>query len=273
MNKQAIGVFDSGLGGLTTVRELRKILPGEDIVYFGDTGRVPYGSRGRDIIISYAKQDIAFLLTQNVKAILAACGTVSSTFPPQEAAKLLVPYYGVVAAATKAALKASRSRKIGIIATEATISSGSYQSALYELCPQVHSIATACPLFVPLVENGYFAEENPVVAVIAADYLAPIKAAGVDTLILGCTHYPLLKKAVRKQIGPDVKLIDVGMEVARQLKKDLTAANMLSGRENGGKVSYFVTDDTSRFDHFAHLFLGGYAGGEVQRINIEDYKL
>lgn len=273
MNTAPIGVFDSGLGGLTAVRELRKILPGEDIVYFGDTGRVPYGSRGRDTIIAYAKQDIAFLLSKQVKTIVAACGTVSSTLPPSELAGLPVGYTGVVSPTAAAAARATKNGRVGIIGTEATISSGQYQSALRQISAGIQSVANACPLFVPLVENGYFEKQNPVAALVAADYLAPIKAAGVDTLIMGCTHYPLLAGTLATQLGGGVTLIDSGRETALSLKETLAEQGLLSGRQSGGSVSYYVTDDTSRFDHLARIFLGGYGGGAVERINIEEYRL
>ena len=221
--QNAIGVFDSGLGGLTAVRELRRILPGEDIVYFGDTGRVPYGTRGRDIIVEYAKQDIAFLLSKGVKAVIAACGTVSSTLPAEVAASLPVPYMGVVESAARAAVLATKTGRIGVIGTPATVASGSYPAAIRRLMPGAAITATACPLFVPLVENGYFGVQNPVTRLVAQDYLKDVKSAGVDTLILGCTHYPLIAPVLA--------------------------------------------------DLMAHIFLGEYAGGSVQRIDIDAYGL
>lgn len=181
MDKRPIGVFDSGLGGLTAVRELRRVLPGETIVYFGDTGRVPYGSRSRDTIIQYAKQDIAFLLSQNVKYIMAACGTVSSILPAEVSGRLPVPYTGVLEAAARAAAKATCIRRIGVIGTAATIRSGSYERLLRALLPDVQVYTRACPMFVPLVENGYLGAGNPITTAIAEEYLAPIRSAGVDT--------------------------------------------------------------------------------------------
>ena len=178
MDTRPIGVFDSGLGGLTAVRQLRRVLPGEDIVYFGDTGRVPYGSRGRDIIVQYARQDIRFLLSQNVKFIIAACGTVSSTYPPEEAAKLPVPFTGVVGATARAAVDATKNGKIGIIGTAATVRSGSYAAVIRDILPGVEIYARACPMFVPLVENGYFNDGNPVTQLIIAEYLQELKDAG-----------------------------------------------------------------------------------------------
>ena len=180
MDPRPIGVFDSGLGGLTAVRQLRRVLPGEDIVYFGDTGRVPYGSRGRDIIVQYARQDIRFLLQQDVKFIIAACGTVSSTYPPEEAARLPVPFTGVVGATARAAVDATRNKKVGIIGTAATVRSGSYAAVIRDMMPEVEIFARACPMFVPLVENGYFNDGNPVTKLIIAEYLQePIPPACV----------------------------------------------------------------------------------------------
>ena len=189
MDTRPIGVFDSGLGGLTAVRQLRRVLPGEDIIYFGDTGRVPYGSRGREIIRQYARQDIRFLLSHDVKFIIAACGTVSSTYPPEEAARLPVPFTGVVGATARAAVDATRNGKVGIIGTAATVRSGSYAAVIKDMKPETEIVARACPMFVPLVENGYVNDGNPVTKLIIAEYLQEVKDAGVDTLILGCTHY------------------------------------------------------------------------------------
>ena len=185
MDKRPIGVFDSGLGGLTAVRELRRILPGEDIIYFGDTGRIPYGTRSRETILRYARQDIAFLLSKGVKYLMAACGTVSSTYPAEEAAALPVPYTGVVSAAVEGAVQATRTGKVGVIGTSATIRSGSYVRLLEEKLPDARITALACPLFVPLVENGFADDHGGVAGIVARQYLEPILQADVDTLILG----------------------------------------------------------------------------------------
>lgn len=273
MNNSPIGVFDSGLGGLTAVRELKRILPGEDIVYFGDTGRVPYGNRGRDTIIAYARQDIAFLLSKGVKAILAACGTVSSTFPVEEGEKLAVGYMGVVEATVAAAAKATRNGRVGIIGTEATIASKSYQRALKAVAPDSHSIARACPLFVPLVENGHFTPGDPLAKLVAAEYLDPIKAAGVDTLILGCTHYPLLRDVLVEELGKEVMLVDPGREAALLLKEKLVEDGLLTKQTEGGNISYYVSDDPTRFDHLASIFLGEKNPLEAEQVMIETYRL
>ena len=271
MDTRPIGVFDSGLGGLTAVRQLRRLLPGEDIVYFGDTGRVPYGSRGHDVIVRYAQQDIRFLLSQNVKFIMAACGTVSSTYPSAEAAQLPVPYTGVIGAAARAAAAATKNKRIGVIGTAATIRSGSYATQLKDLVPGVQIFARACPMFVPLVENGYFNDGNPVTKLVIAEYLQELKDAGVDTLILGCTHYPLLKKMIGDFMGDEVHLVDSGKVTAQAAAAALDDLGLLNGKKTGGTARYFVSDTPDNFDELAHTFLGEYAGGTVERIAIETY--
>ena len=271
MDTRPIGVFDSGLGGLTAVRQLRRVLPGEDIVYFGDTGRVPYGSRGRETIIQYARQDIGFLLSKNVKFIVAACGTVSSTYPPAEAAHLPVPFTGVVGAAARCAAAATRTGRIGIIGTQATIRSGSYQALLRQLVPDAQLFAKACPLFVPLVENGYVDDGNPVTKLVIADYLTELRDTGIDTLILGCTHYPLLKKSIGDFMGPGVTLVDSGKVTAQAAAEALADLDLLSGRTDGGSARYYVSDTPANFAEQETMFLGEYAGGPVERIAIDAY--
>lgn len=271
MDTRPIGVFDSGLGGLTAVRQLRRMLPGEDIVYFGDTGRVPYGPRGRDTIIQYARQDIRFLLSKGVKCIVAACGTVSSTYPAAEAAALPVPYTGVVETAARCAAAATKSGKVGVIGTAATIRSGSYETALRALLPNAAITARACPLFVPLVENGFVAEGDPVTALVVERYLQEVRAAGVDTLIMGCTHYPLLRAAIAGYMGPDVTLIDVGQMTAVAAAEMLGSRGLLNDAARPGTAHYYVSDTPDDFAALETMFLGEYAGGPVERIAIEDY--
>ena len=224
MDDRPIGVFDSGLGGLTTVRELCRLLPEEDIVYFGDTGRVPYGSRSRETIVKYARQDVAFLRTFDLKTIVIACGTVSTTALDVLAAENPIPVLGVVAPAARAAARATRSGSIGLIGTQASIRSGAYERLIRAENPAARVLAQPCPLFVPLVENGRFRPGDVVIETVAAEYLAPLKEAGVDTLVLGCTHYPLLEKVIgalgpgvdeahlRSHIGPDDLLQQGGSE-------------------------------------------------------------
>ena len=256
MDNRPIGVFDSGLGGLTGVRELRKHLPHEDIIYFGDTGRVPYGSRSPEIILQYARQDIAFLLSKDVKCIMAACGTVSSTYPAAEAAF------------------ATRNRRIGIIGTAATIRSRSYEKLLRQLVPGAEITARPCPLFVPLVEAGYVDHSAPdkqqITKLVIAQYLTEIRDAGVDTLILGCTHYPLLKTMIGEFMGRDVVLIDPAKTAAHRLEQML-AERGLRGDHPTGQAHFFVSDVPDSFAQTADLFLGEYKGGPIDQIAIDKY--
>ena len=270
MDNRPIGVFDSGLGGLTGVKQLRKLLPAENIVYFGDTGRVPYGSRSRETIVQYTRQDIAFLLSKNVKYLMAACGTISSTYPETEAAKLPVPYMGVVGAAAREAAVSTRNRRVGIIGTAATIRSGSYETLLRQLVPAVEIIKRACPMFVPLVENGYVDDGNPVTKLVIDEYLTEVRAAGVDTLILGCTHYPLLKKMIGDFMGEEVTLVDPGKVAAGALRQSLEDKGLLADRP-AGSAEYYVSDAPDNFCATADLFLGRYKGGDVHQISIDQY--
>ena len=274
MDNRPIGVFDSGLGGLTGVRELRRRLPREEIIYFGDTGRVPYGSRSPETILQYARQDIAFLLSKNVKCIMAACGTVSSTYPAAEAAELPVPYLGVVDAAAREAAFATRSRRIGVIGTAATIRSRSYESLLRRLVPGVEITARPCPLFVPLVESGYVDGSAPdrqqVTRLVIAQYLTELRDAGVDTLILGCTHYPLLQGMIGEFMGRDVALIDPGKAAAHRLERLLSERGLRADRE-AGQAHFYVSDTPDNFVQTADLFLGEYRGGPVEQIAIDKY--
>lgn len=271
MDERAIGVFDSGAGGLTAVRQLRRLLPGEKIVYFGDTGRVPYGTRSPSAIFQYAKQDIAFLLSKNVKFLLAACGTVSSILPADYTAALPVPFAGVVDAASAAAAAATQNGRIGVIGTSATIRSGSYEQRLHNADGDFQVFARACPMFVPLVENGYVAPDDPVTAAIARQYLEPLREKGVDTLILGCTHYPLIAPAIAKVMGPEVTLIDAGREGALLARRRLAELELLAPEGHAGGAEYYVSDEPAGFEPFIRLFVGGDEEGPVTRVAIDNY--
>ena len=266
MDNRPIGVFDSGLGGLTGVKELRKRLPHENIVYFGDTGRVPYGSRSPETILQYARQDIAFLLSQNVKCILAACGPVSSPYPAAAAAKLPVPYLGGVDAAAREAAFATRNRRIGVIGTAATIRSRSYETLLRKLVPGVEITARPCPLFVPLVEAGYVDHSSPdkeqITKLVIAQYLTEVRDAGVDTLILGCTHYPLLTAMIGEFMGRNVVLVDPAKTAAPNLARTLSDHPAV-------QAHFYVSDTPDSFAQTAELFLGEYKGGPVEQIAID----
>ena len=267
MDQRPIGVFDSGLGGLTAVRELCRLLPGEDVVYFGDTGRVPYGSRSRETIIKYARQDVAFLRTFDLKAIVIACGTVSTTALDLLREENPIPVLGVVEPAARAAAQATRSGVIGLIGTQATIRSGAYERYIAAANPAARVMAKACPLFVPLVENGRVNPGDIVIETVVEEYLSPLKEAGVDTLVLGCTHYPLLERVIGAFMGPDVTLINAGAEGAREACRALTASDALASR-TAGESRYFVSDSTADFSRLATIFLQEDVTGQVKQVEI-----
>lgn len=255
MDNRPIGVFDSGLGGLTAVKELEEALPGESLVYFGDTGRVPYGTKGREIIRRYAREDMDFLLKHSVKAVLAACGTVSST-AADIGQGLPVPYFDVVAPTVRAAVRATKNGRIGVLGTSATIHSGSYMRAIGEINGDLKVFQEACPLFVPLVENGFISPDDELVKIVVERYLAPLREAGVDTVILGCTHYPLLSEAIGRAMGPGTALINSGREAAHAMAAALKESGSLCGPDRERKAEFYVTDAPENFSAVAELFLG-----------------
>ena len=265
MSSKPIGVFDSGLGGLTAVKELLHVLPHEDIVYFGDTGRVPYGNRSRETIIKYAEQDAG------VKLLIAACGTVSSV-ASELGGRFRVPFTGVVAPTAAAAAAATKNGNIGVIGTTATIRSGSYKRALQKLSANIRVFQQDCPLFVPLVENNFLSPEDPVVTTIAARYLSRLKENGVDTIILGCTHYPMLKAAISKVMDNRVTLVDSGRETALYAARLLHESSLLNTENTSqGKCSFYVSDQPDGFTHMAGMFLQKEITEDVHRIDIEQY--
>ena len=264
MDQRAIGVFDSGLGGLTAVRHLQDLLPDENIVYFGDTGRVPYGTRSRDTIRRYTEEDCRLLLDKDVKFIIAACGTVSSV-APDLLKQLPVPAIGVVSPTAEAAVKATKNKKIGILGTAATINSASFEKAILALDPTIEVTATPCPLFVSLVESGWIAEDDEVAIPMVRRYLAAVKSAGVDTLILGCTHFPLLAPIIRAELGNNVTLIDSGRETATLCAKLLGEKDTLAQRD-GGSAQFYVSDQPEGFSRVAEIFLGKSVRETVEMI-------
>ncbi len=268
MNKMPIGVFDSGLGGLTVVRQLLAELPHENIIYFGDTGRVPYGNRSRDTIRKYAAQDFQFLLSKKVKMVIAGCGTVSSV--AQDIGDALpVDYTGVVPPAVKAALAATKNGKVGVIGTTATIRSGAYEKQLKAWEPSVEIYTQDCPLFVPLVENGFIRRDETVTHLIAEKYLSSLRDKGVDTLILGCTHYPLISHIIADIMGEGVSLIDTGREAALWASEILTKKHLLNSQSAQGRREFFVSDEVDSFSAIGAMFLD--LGGPVRHIDIEQY--
>ena len=269
MDKRSVGVFDSGLGGLTAVKQIMAELPKENIVYFGDTGRVPYGTRSKETVIKYSKNDVNFLLSKDVKIIVIACGTVSSTALDVLKKEYDVPIIGVVEATAEAAIKATKNGKVGIIGTPGTIKSGAYEKYIAEKNADIKTFSTACPLFVPLVENGHF--DTEVAKLITKEYLEDIKNCGVDTLILGCTHYPLLSKTIGEFMGDGVTLINAGAEVAKALKSELLEKDLLKDDAKEGVCSYFVSDNVDGFENLGGLFLERKIDGQVEKIDIERY--
>lgn len=270
MRNRAIGIFDSGLGGLTAARELMKVLPSEDIIYFGDTGRVPYGNKSVDTIKKYAKQDVNFLLSNNVKAIIAACGTVSSVAKDLYGT-VPVPYTGVLRPTAKAALNATKNGRIGVIGTTATINSHSYKNHISELSKDAEVFEVDCPLFVPLVENGFTDSEDIIVKSVVERYVSPLLEKGVDTLILGCTHYPILKSAIGKAMGENVTLIDSGRATALYTAELLRENNLLREEKTEGTYKFYVSDTPDNFENLAGVFLGKNIDNQVTQIQIEEY--
>ncbi len=269
MNSLPIGVFDSGLGGLTALRQLERDLPLESFVYFGDTARVPYGGRDRATLEAYAREDVAFLRSFHVKAILVACGTVSSVLLDELKDDYPFPLFGVVESAVHAAAKRTENGKIGIWGTAATIASGAYARRLAALGVQ-NTVSVPCPRFVPLIEAGRTAPEDPEVAAAVAAYLSEIRAYGADTLILGCTHYPLLAQAIRAEAGDQLTLIDPGKESAGRMKEVLTQADLLSAGPGGTR--YFVSGEEERFARLGGAFMGKDLQGKVERADAASFR-
>lgn len=271
MDMRPIGVFDSGLGGLTAVRSLREILPEENLVYFGDTARVPYGGRARETLLKYARQDVRFLRSFDLKAILIACGTVSTTSLEALQAENALPIVGVVEPTCRRALLVTKRKKVGVIATLASIRSGAYEAALRRLDPAVEVYGKPCPLFVPLVENGRVNRGDAVIETVAREYLEPLLETGIDTLILGCTHYPLLEEILSAVCGPGVALISAGEESAFELKRLLTARGLRAPSESRGGAEFYVSDRSEDFEGAASLFLQEDIHHMARRIDIDQY--
>jgi len=269
MDNRAIGVFDSGLGGLTAVKQLMRQLPNEDIIYFGDTGRVPYGTRSVDTIIKYVSGDIRFLKTFDIKMIVVACGTASAVALPVLGGDIQMPCIGVLEAACKSAVSASDNGKIGILGTPSTIASGAYDKIIKQINPNAETYSVACPLFVPLVENGH--THTQVARLVAEEYLASIIPHKVGALILGCTHYPLLKDVIYDIMDKDIALIDVGEEAARYVAEYLSDNDMFASRDGAGTYQYYVSDTADNFEKLGSVFLEQQIKGLVKKIDIEKY--
>ena len=271
MDMRPIGVFDSGLGGLTAVHSLWKILPEENLIYFGDTARVPYGGRSKETILKYARQDVRFLRSFDLKAILIACGTVTTTSLDTLQAENDLPIVGVVEPTCRRALLVTKTKKVGMIATLASVRSGAYEATLRRLDPTVEVICKPCPLFVPLVENGRFRRGDIVIETVAREYLEPLKETGIDTLILGCTHYPLLTEIIGDIMGPGVTLVSAGEESAFELKRLLKAQDLRNDESHEGSAAYYVSDQAESFEETASWFLQEDLRHGANQIDIDRY--
>ena len=269
MNNLAIGVFDSGVGGLSCVKELLRLLPGEDIKYLGDTLRMPYGVKSIEELHTCAKDNVSFLQRRGVKLIAAACGTVSSNVPANQIKNLSVPYIDVISPTISAAVKATKNKRIGIIATPATIKSGSFAQRLKMFDKDIEIVSQGAPQLVTLVQDGYIDEDNFITNSVCREYLAPIKAFGVDTLILGCTHFPIISKIIQNIMGDDVTLIDAGYETALEVKKVLKTLN-LERTAPRDRVEYYVTSEPESFDRVANIFLGDGSDAKAILKDIKD---
>jgi glutamate racemase len=259
-DKRPIGIFDSGIGGLTVLKEIIRVLPDEDTLYLGDTARLPYGTKSEETVIKYSIENTRFLLRHNIKLLVVACNTASAVSLPDLRKEFSLPLIGVIEAGARAASKATKNGKIGVIGTETTIRSSAYTKAIKAINPDIDITGQSCPLFVPLVEEGWIDDE--ITLSIAERYLAPLKRTGIDTLVLGCTHYPLLKKTIQKVMGDGVVLIDSAEETALEVKEMLAHPGLItSAKDNNTQVAvpvrrYFVTDVPLRFEDQGSRFLG-----------------
>ncbi len=253
-DNRPIGIFDSGVGGLTVVKEIIAQLPGEDIIYLGDTARVPYGIKSAQTVIRFSVENTEFLLRFDVKLIVIACNTASSVSLPYLKKKFNLPFVSVIEPGAKAAVRLTRNHSVGVIATPATIASGTYQHQIKEMNSKISVYTQSCPLFVPLAEEDWISDE--ITMLIAQRYLEELKQKQVDTLILGCTHYPLLSKVIAEVMGEGVHIVNSGYEVAKEMSGLLNENGLLSNKKGNSKIRFFVTDDVGRFKEVGEKFLG-----------------
>ncbi|MBR3646500.1 MAG: glutamate racemase [Lachnospiraceae bacterium] len=267
-NNAPIGVFDSGVGGLTVAREILRQYPNESIVYFGDTARVPYGSKSKETIIKYSRQIVKFLMTQNVKAIVVACNTASAFALDVIEQEFDIPIIGVVKPGAKVAAETTDNKKVGIIGTEATVRSELYTKYIKSIDKDITVFGKACPLFVPLVEEGML--NDPVTEEMVKRYLGVLKEVGIDSLILGCTHYPLLRDTIGKVMGEEVRLVNPAFETARSLGVLMAENGIKATEDNKATYSFYVSDGAQKFKNFANSILP-FNIEWIDEINIEKY--
>lgn len=274
-NTAPIGVFDSGVGGLTVVREIVRQLPNENIVYFGDTARVPYGSKSQNTIIRFSEQIIRFLKTKEVKAIVIACNTASALALDAVRDEFDIPIMGVIVPGARAAVETTQNRKIGVVATDATVRSGMYTKIIQEMDPSIEVVEKACPLFVPLVEEGL--KKHQVTQLMIQYYLESMKKTDIDAMILGCTHYPLLRSRIREYMGENIQIVNPAYETAMDLKRVLAEYDMTNHGETEqstepfyGHYEFYVSDMAEKFRTFANTVMP-FDVPETNVVNIEAY--
>lgn len=268
MSNRPVGVFDSGLGGLTVLKEINKILPNENVVYFGDTARVPYGSRSKDTVIQYTFQAINFLISQNVKAIVIACNTATARALTLSQEKYDIPIIGVIEAGAKTASYTTKNNRVGVIGTQGTINSKAYNIEIAKLNKDIQIIDKACPLFVPIVEEGWY--NSDIAHLTAKRYLKELIEQDIDSLVLGCTHYPLLKNTIREVVGENIELVNPAKETAKDLKKVLQSNNLLKVDNTKSNYKYYVSDIPERFASLASEFLN-LEIDNINNVNIQEY--
>lgn len=268
MKGKPIGIFDSGVGGLTVVKEIFRQLPGENIVYFGDTARVPYGTKSDKLVTKFSLQNARFLSNFDIKLLVVACNTSSAISLDALRQKFSFPIIGVIEPGARAALQESKNKGIGIIGTEATIASRSYEKFITRADPSTRTFSQACPLFVPLVEEGWL--QGEITSAVVKKYLEPLKRQSVDTLILGCTHYPLLKSLLEREMGKGVTLIDSAEEVVAKVGEVLGDKKLLRSGEESPTRRYYVSDIPTRFVRIGRRFLGEDIS-PVEQVEIEKY--
>ena len=268
MNNRPIGVFDSGLGGLTVLKEIMKITPNENIVYFGDTARVPYGPRSKETIIKYTFQAIDFLISKNVKAIVIACNTATARALKEANEKYDLPIIGVIEAGAKTAAYTTKNKIVGVIGTDGTIRSKAYNIEIAKIDPEIKIVDKACPLFVPIVEEGW--ANTDIASLTARRYLEELMDKGIDSLVLGCTHYPLLKRTIGEIVGENVKLVNPARETAKDLKRILENDNILREEtEEDPKYEYYVSDIPEKFASIAEEFLKKHPEISMDELPVE----
>ncbi len=260
---RSIGIFDSGVGGLTVFKEIASLLPGENLIYLGDTARVPYGTKSVATVRRYALEAAEFLVDQGVKLLVVACNTASAVALPQLRERFQLPVIGVIEPGARRAAE-SQNRRIGVIGTEGTINSNRYPEAIHALLPDAEIFTAPCPLFVPLAEEGW--AEHEIARLTALEYLQPLLAAQIDTLVMGCTHYPLLRRTLQQVLGETVALVDSAEETAKSVQQ-LFQQQGLAKPEHGGHRTFFVTDVPTRFERVGQAFLGNSLG-RVEQIQI-----